>query len=257
MEGHNKGNALFDDGIVEVYLDDTAKSSACTYRSTNESWSARLYPEFTETETVVGIVGGGEQILYCAKNPKVKRIIGIDINTSQVSVCMAKISLSYRNDDGKARLLEAAKGLWHDSRSLDGISKDYTDSSIDSHGFSDIYESLGRRFERRDLKLTLVCGDALKILPQLYARNATVYLSNLADCIDDMDALYGSLENFLESNSRIILCELSSDYYRGRTGVFADMIVNRRRDYRRVMKNAFRGYGDVLDEDIHILSPIR
>lgn len=164
---------------------------------------------------------------------------------------MGKISMCY--DERSGDLMDASRKLWNDKFDLEKLLKSYRESTIESYGFEGIYESLGKRLASGDLKMTLIAGDALKVFPLMEVSKCTVYLSNLPDCIDPW-ALYKSLEKFLDSGSMLVLCELSSDYYMGKVGVFTDTVVSRRR-YGRTIKSTFVGSGNVFDETVYILSP--
>ena len=255
-------NVLFDSGGVRVVSHETSKCGACWYKHTNETYSLRAYSEVVDADTVVGIIGGGEQLFSFAQNPKVEKIIGIDMNETQVGLFLGKLAACYdeRQEAMRKKLIGLSNNLWGDPNNLNDLLDNYYESEIVVHGFGDIYSNLRRRLNgsSNDIEIIAIAGDALKIFPylskSLESDNVSVYLSNLPEIID-YDLLFASMEGFFEKGCDIIMSGLYSDHRFSGTGRFASLVCEKK-DYNCEAINTFEARGhDTFSEIVYVLTP--
>ncbi|MGC9310807.1 MAG: hypothetical protein ACP5E4_03755 [Candidatus Aenigmatarchaeota archaeon] len=266
-----EGDIVYKDGLIEViftksafspacahpggpdrgrytdHIPDIVRNSNCSYLQTNEPYAAKLYPKYARGETVAGIIGGGEPLLSFSMNEGVEKIVGIDINPSQVALAMAKINLAY----GCPELSEAAGNLWSDGQNLKHTIERYSEGYLKYHGHKPIFECLKRRLEAGNLEITLIAGGFLEVIP-LLEKNSDLYLSNLPDMVD-IEPLEEATYRFLSNGNRIIACELCSDYYEGHVPEYMGRLESRGTKTEQI--EAFtKGRGDTLNEIIYVAS---
>jgi hypothetical protein len=201
------------DGRLKVSKGPYVEYDRCFHDSTNEVHSTPVYSSTAFHDTVVGIIGGGEQLFSFSTNPNVREIIGIDRNTSQVSLFLGKIASVKESMIEKKPVMRLAGSMWYGNVLADYPELGYSLKRSKKKNVKDKIDNyvhdFGRRVGEGSIRTHVIVNDVIDSLDRIIRpRDATVYLSNVADFVET-DRLVKSAAACLDRGCNVVGCKLT------------------------------------------------